>query len=123
MPSSFVCVHGDTIRFGVSARAPVSPSAARLASEKISSAMKTRRLNGPSLLQRFIDQFLERLLNALTLGRCHLHQQKRHLLLGIDDEIRAARAVPLQLAEIAGWRRLGISRIRPDTEAEAKTKP
>src|SRR3954451_19078749 len=55
----------------------------------------------PSVLHRFIDQLLQRRLDALALRGGLLHQDDEHVLLAVDDEIAAGGAVPFQFAERA----------------------
>src|SRR5581483_9587315 len=86
-----------------------------------SPATERRRLN-VSLLHRLIDQQLHSPLDALTLARRLLHQHEEHVLLGIDDEIAAARAVPFQLADVAGRRRFGVAGIGPHRQSKPEAE-
>src|SRR3954451_13841834 len=77
----------------------------------------------PSVLHRFIDQLLQRRLDALALRGGLLHQDDEHVLLAVDDEIAAGGAVPFQFAERARRRRLCNAGIGAHREAEAVAEP
>src|SRR6478736_4000971 len=87
------------------------------------SAAMARRRERPSVLHRFIDQLLYRLLNRLTLRRRLLQQHEKHVLLAVDHEIAAAGAVPFQFAQRTRRWRLGVAGIganrKTEPEAEA----
>src|SRR5436305_5892333 len=76
-----------------------------------------------SILQGFIDQLLQRRLDALALRGGLLHQDEEHVLLAVDHEVAAAGAVPFQFAKRARRRRFGVSGIGAHAKAEAEAKP
>src|SRR3979409_1988591 len=86
------------------------------------SAATRRRREIPSVLHRFIDQLLYRLLDRLALRGRLLQQHEEHVVLAVDHEIAAAGAVPFQLAERAWRRRFGIARIGAHRKTEAETE-
>src|SRR6516162_340274 len=108
---------------GEKLRGPTAGASARAlhARQASAAAMRTRR-KAPSILHGFIDELLQRPLDALALARRLLHQHEEHVLLAVDHEIAAGGAVPFQFAEIARRRRSGVARIGPDRETEAKAK-
>src|SRR5262245_8529284 len=91
-----------------SARSSPAQPAAR---ENTSAATARQRTAIFSVRQRFIDEQLERALDALTLRRRLLQQHEEHLLLGINHHVAAAGAVPFQLTERSRRRRLGVAGI------------
>src|SRR5882724_655368 len=72
--------------------------------------------------ERVVDQFPERGRDALALGLGLLQQDVDHVEFWIDAEISAAAAVPFQLADRAGRRRLGNARIGAHGDAVAIAK-
>src|SRR2546430_17140717 len=71
------------------------PSAGRPPKKKMPSAAATRRRPAKtSVLQRFIDELLEGPLDTLAFRRRLLKQREEHVLLGVDQHIAAAGAVP-----------------------------
>src|SRR5712692_9564942 len=95
------------------------------ATRSASAAAKLQRRAKPSVLHRFIDQLLYCLLDRLALRGRLLEQDEKHVLLAVDHEITATGAVPLQFAERARRRRLGVAGIgaNRETEPEAKAVP
>src|SRR4051812_31636172 len=76
-----------------------------------SAAAATKPRQGTSVLHGFIDQLLERALNALAFAGRLLQQHEQHFLLAVDHHIAAAGAVPFQFANRPRWRWLGVARI------------
>src|SRR6185437_8974044 len=85
------------------------------------SAAQMRPAN-PSVLHRFIDQLLDRLLDALPLRRRLLHQHEKHVLFAVDDEVAAAGAVPFQLAKRTRRRWFCVAGIGADAKAEPEAE-
>src|SRR2546430_8749453 len=81
-------------------------------------AARLQRRAKPSVLHRFIDQLLDCLLDRLALRGRLLQQDEKHALLAVDHEIAAAGAVPLQFAERARRRPLGVARTGADRQTE-----
>ena len=71
--------------------------------------------HGPRFSERLVDQRLQFDLNALALRRRLHHANRKHVIFGIDEEERAAGAVP---AIFAGRQR----RIRDHADGKAETK-
>src|SRR5258708_31934589 len=99
-------------RLSEPALAPITPS------RRTSAATNPQRPQ-VSVLHRFIDQLLQRALDALALGRRLLQQHEEHVLLAVDHEIAAGGAIPFQFAERTRRRRFCIARIG----THRKTKP
>src|ERR1700722_9496442 len=79
-------------------------------------------LDGRSILHRFVDQLLQRRLDAHALAGGLLQQHEEHVLPAVDHEIAAAGAVPFQLAERARRRRLGYARFGAHAKAQPVTE-
>src|ERR1700685_4658072 len=121
-PCSFCGEKPAKIGAGVSAL-PASGRPVASATIRSPSAAKPRHhRENPSVLHRFIDQFLHHRLYLLPLGRGLLQQYEKHVLLVVDHEKAAAGAVPFDLAQRARRRRLRIARIGADAETEPETK-
>src|SRR5882672_9079680 len=90
-----------------------------------SAATIRRRPAARLVLQRFIDQLLQRPLDALALRRRLLQHHKEHVLLAVDHQIADGGAIPFQFAERSRRRRLGVTGIgaygKPKPHAEAVT--
>src|SRR5258707_15642118 len=87
-----------------------------------SAAAKPRRRAKPSVLHRFIDELLERALDALAFRRRLLKQHEEHVLLAVDHHIAAAGAVPFQFAERARRRWFGVAGVGANGKTEPKPK-
>src|SRR5438132_13198667 len=96
--SSFGCDGPDSEWTAESAKAETPGSAAPDAIRTASAIATRRQIAEASILQRFIDQLLDFALDPLPFRWRLLQQQEKHILPGIDDEVAAAGAVPLQLA-------------------------
>src|ERR1700744_223719 len=115
---------------GCSARASTTPTEAKTTLRQASAdaASKRRRdrplvLKSLLVLQRLIDQLLQRRLDLLAFRRGLLQQHEEHVLLRVDHEAAAAGAVPFQFAELAGRGRLGVAGIgaHPDAQPVAES--
>src|SRR4051812_48092443 len=80
------------------------------------------QVKGFSILHRLIDQLLQRRLDTLALRGGLLHQDEKHVLVAVDHKIAAAGAVPFQLADRAGRRRLCIAGLGAHAEAEPEAE-
>src|SRR5690242_2456362 len=77
---------------------PARTTSRQLAPARASTSASTASLRDAarSVLHGFIDQLLQRPLDALAFARSLLQQHEEHVLLAVDHEVAAAGAVPFQ---------------------------